>query len=105
MIQMESMDFAMQKNWKTKVLIASGVRHLMRAVYEVEEHAQSSCHKKLVMRTAAAAHAHNRYRRTTHVLVRHLANNNNRALKVVPASRHGLKTALTHLTHISSNGV
>ena len=49
------------KNWKTKILIASGVRHLMRAVYEVEEHAQRGRHKKLAMRSATAAHAHNRF--------------------------------------------
>ena len=57
------------KKEKTKILIGSGVRHLMRAVYEVEEHAQRGGHRKLVMRTATAAHAHNLFRRTTHVLV------------------------------------
>ena len=74
----------------------------MRAVYELEEHAQMEQHKKLVMRTAGAAHAQKHFQGTTHVLHRHFGDNNNRALKVVPATRHGLKTALTYLTHISS---
>ena len=91
-----------EKSWISRLLIASGVRQLMRAVYEVEEHAQGSDHKKLVMRNAGAAHAHLLHYETTHVLHRHLGHNNNRALKVVPASRHGLKTALTYLTHILS---